>query len=147
MPVKQISIFFVILADNTINKMNRKRILVVTTQSGELSNWSGMPQKFETIFTNTDEKAIELVQSQPFHLVVIDNSVEEIDFKKLAAILPILQSDIELLRFRESSFEELENEVQAIFIRKRNEKIKRVLVLDSSGVETIWNNLPAFSAN
>ena len=129
--------------------MSTKQILIVSDPNMNekgLDLWKDLSKNFDTTFVNTDERAIELANRQHFDLAVIDASVEGIDFKKLSAVLPILHSEIGLVRYEGEPFSELERKVKAAFIKKRNERIRRFLVLDSSPVVS-GNNLPAFSAN
>lgn len=129
--------------------MKTKQILIVSdpniNEEG-LMLWKNLSKNFDTILVNTDERAIELANRQHFDMVVIDNSNAAIDFKKLTAVLPIFQTDIALINFTDESIMEMENKVKALFINKRNERIKRFLVLDSSATNA-WDRLPPFSVN
>lgn len=128
--------------------MNAKQILIVSDLKREngLLLWNDLAKTFETTLVETDEKAIELANRQHFDLALIDNSSPEIDFKKLSAVLPILRAEIELVRYEGEPLSELEVKLKDVFIKKRNERIKRFLVLDSSATKK-WNGLPLFSAN
>jgi CheY-like chemotaxis protein len=128
--------------------MSTKQILIVSDVKADkgLLLWDDLAKTFETTVVETDEKAIELANRQHFDLALIDNSSSEIDFKKLSAVLPILRSEIELVRYEGEPLGELEAKLKDVFIKKRNQRIKRFLVLDSS-VPVTWKNLPAFSAN
>jgi hypothetical protein len=129
--------------------MSTKQILVVsdpTINDNTLLLLRDLSKTYETTFVNTDERAIEIANRQHFDLAVVDSSSADIDFKKLAAVLPILCSEIELVRYEGGALTGLENRVRAVFTKKRNERIRRFLVLDSSAPGA-WNDLPAFSAN
>ncbi len=125
--------------------MNRKNILIVSghqLRDESVNNWAG----FDTIFAPSEERAIELANRQLFDLAVIDHTSTAIDQKKLLAVLPILQPDMKLLKYKGEPLQELKNKVAAVFIRQKNERIKRYLVLDSSQLNP-WSLLPPFSAN
>lgn len=125
--------------------MNTKQILIVSK-----AKFDGLLSKepdanFKTTFAKTDEEAIEMANRQRFDMVVIGHSSAEIDTKKLSAVLPILQPEVDILCYQGESDNELEQKVKAVFYKKRAERLKRFLVLDSSA-SIGWNNLP-FSAN
>jgi CheY-like chemotaxis protein len=128
--------------------MNIKQILIVSDLKNEngLLHWNDLSKTFETTLVETDEKAIELANRQHFDLALIDNRSTGIDFKKLSAVLPILRTEIKLVRYEGEPLSELELKLKDVFIKKRNERIKRFLVLDSSAPKK-WNGLPGFSAN
>jgi hypothetical protein len=128
--------------------MNKKQILVVSNQDpgNHLSNWARNSEIFDFTFAHTDEKAIEIAHLRPFDMVCVDGTDEHIDLKKLQAVLPILQEDVALMQYKGESVDEIGNKVKAVFHRRRNERIKRFMVLDSS--ETgMWKGLPPFSTN
>ena len=125
--------------------MSTKNILIVSgshLSANDLEAWKG----FETTFAETDEKAIELANRQPFHMAVIDSTSQEVNIKKLSAVLPLLQEEMKVLYYKGESLNELKNKVTAFFTQQRNERIKRFLVLDASAMNMNWH-LPAFSAN
>ena len=129
--------------------MNTKQILIVSDPNVNeegLMLWKNLSKNFETILVNTDERAIELANRQHFDMAVIDNTNAAIDFKKLSAVLPIFQTEIALIPYAGESVSEMENKVKELFVKKRNERIKRFLVLDSSAPHA-WNSLPPFSVN
>lgn len=129
--------------------MKAKQLLIISNLDETENNlpvWSGLSKHFEINIVNTDERAIELVNRQHFDMAVIDNTSAAIDVKKLMAVLPILQTDIELVYFEGEIFSELETKVKAVFNRRRVERIKRFLILDSSG-QNAGNSLPPFSDN
>lgn len=125
--------------------MSTKNILIVSgshLSANDLEAWKG----FETTIAETDEKAIELANRQPFHMAVIDSTSQEVNIKKLSAVLPLLQEEMEVLYYKGEPLHELKNKVTAFFTQQRNERIKRFLVLDASAMNMGWH-LPAFSAN
>lgn len=131
------------------NIMNIKQILVVAgdvAKANVLTLLNDSGKQFEPTFADSDEGAIELANRQHFDMAVIDNTNAAIDVKKLKAVLPILHSEIALVSYEGEAFSELEKKIKAAFTRKRNERIRQFLVLDSS-VPTAWNGLPLFSAN
>jgi hypothetical protein len=126
--------------------MTTKRILIVSGINHEkLGSWNQL-KNAETKVVHTDENAIEMSQRQGFDVIIIDYSDININHKKLSAILPILLPEVQLFSYNGEAHESLEARVNAYFIQKRNERIKRWLVLNDS---TPRNEqiLPAFSAN
>jgi len=129
--------------------MSTKQLLIISdpnTNEKALDLWKELSKNFETTLVNTDERAIELVNRQYFDMAVIDTAAEGVDYKKLAAVLPILRDEIALLRYEGETINELEQKLKAVFTQKRNERIKRFLILDSSSVGGL-NSLPSFSEN
>ncbi|HYK55447.1 MAG TPA: hypothetical protein VEV15_03145 [Flavisolibacter sp.] len=125
--------------------MSTKNILIVSgshLSANDLEGWKG----FETTFAETDERAIELANRQSFHMAVIDSTSHEVNIKKLSAVLPLLQEEMEVLYYKGEPLNELKNKVAAFFTQQRNERIKRFLLLDASAMNMGWH-LPAFSAN
>jgi hypothetical protein len=127
-------------------KMNTKKILVVSGANDNLLEWANDSEDFEYLFAHTDERAIEISHQQLFDMVVVDNTDGSNDFRKLFAVLPILQSEIIVLGYNGEPVSELEGKVKHAFNKRKAERIKRLLILDSSGSKT-WNNLIPFSAN
>jgi len=126
--------------------MTVKRILIVSGINHEkLGDWTQL-KNAETIVTDTDEKAIEISQRQGFDVIIIDYSDININHKKLSAILPILLPEVQLFSYSGEGHEALEARINAYFIKKRNERIKRWLVLNDSTPRSS-QTLPAFSAN
>jgi len=126
--------------------MTNKRILIVSGINHEkLGDWT-LIKNAETIVTDTDEKAIEISQRQGFDAIVIDYSDININHKKLSAILPILLPEVQLFSYNGEAHDALEARVHAYFVQKRNERIKRWLVL-SNTTPNNFQTLPAFSAN
>jgi hypothetical protein len=125
--------------------MSTKNILIISgshLSAEDMEGWKG----FETTFAETDEKAIELANRQPFHMAVIDSTSHEVNIKKLSAVLPLLQEEMKVLYYAGEPLNALKNKVTAFFTQQKNERIKRFLVLDASAMSTAWH-LPAFSAN
>lgn len=129
--------------------MNTKQILIVSDPNVNekgLIIWKDLSKNFETTFVNSDERAIEMANRQHFDMVVMDSTCGPIDTKKLTAVLPVLQTEIELVRYEGESFEDLENKIKTVFIKKKTQRIMRFLILDAS-TPIAWKNLPSFSAN
>ena len=134
--------------------MNKKKILVITGSNpanAELQEWANQSGTYEFRFVDTDEEAIEQCHRRSFDLVVANTTDENIGFKKLQAVLPILQSEIMLLDYKGETVSELGQKVDRAFDHRKMERIKRLLILDSSRANTFynnpWENLPPFSAN
>ncbi|TCJ13293.1 hypothetical protein EPD60_12945 [Flaviaesturariibacter flavus] len=124
--------------------MNAKRILIIT--ASDPACMGAWPSGYETVCASGDEAAIELAQQQAFAAIVIDTSDAALHQRKLDAILPILQPDTPLFRYRTGARTPVPAAVQEHFRQERNARIRRYLVLDDlepyNGPE-----LPAFSAN
>jgi hypothetical protein len=105
-----------------------------------------MPGNMQAYFASDEERAIEMANNQHFDLAVIDNTNSYIDNKKLSVVLPILLPDIELVEYKGESITELKEAIQKVFDFQKYQRIKRMLVLDSSSREDI-NKLPPFSSN
>jgi CheY-like chemotaxis protein len=129
--------------------MSTKQLLIVSdpnTNEKALDLWKTLSKNFETTVVNSEERAIELVNRQHFDMAVVDMATAGVDYKKLAAVLPILRNEIALLPYEGETIRELEEKLKAVVIQKRNERIRRFLILDSSSGSGL-NSLPAFSAN
>lgn len=129
--------------------MSTKQLLIVSDPGANekaLDLLKALSKNFETTLVNSDERAIELVNRQHFDVAVLDVSMADVDYKKLAAVLPILRNEIALLRYEGETVSELEQKLKMIFTQKRNERIRRFLILDSSSQGGL-NSLPSFSAN
>ena len=134
---------------NQILKMNTKQILIVSdpnVNENGLSLWKDLSKNFETTFVNSDERAIEMANRQHFDMVVMDSTCAPIDTKKLSAVLPILQTEIELISYEGEPFSHLETKIKSVFAKKKAQRIMRFLILDAS-TPNAWKNLPSFSAN
>ena len=82
--------------------MNTKQILIVSNPNENeeaLMLLKTLSKNFETTFVNTDERAIEMANRQQFDMVIMDSTCSDIDAKKLAAVLPILQSEIAIISY------------------------------------------------
>jgi DNA-binding NtrC family response regulator len=129
--------------------MNTKQILIVSdpnVNEDGLLVWKTLSKNFETVLVNTDERAIEMANRQRFDIVVMDSTCAEINSEKLSAILPILQTEIEVVRYEGEPINELENKIKSSFSKKKAQRIMRFLILDSSAPKA-WKSLPSFSAN
>ena len=111
----------------------------------KLGEWTQLKDA-ETIVTHTDEKAIEISQRQGFDAIVIDYSDLNINHKKLSAILPILLPEVQLFSYNGEPAESLEARINAYFIKKRYERIKRFLILNDA-TPISQQPLHFFSAN
>jgi DNA-binding NtrC family response regulator len=128
--------------------MRKKNVLVVTNQLSEknsLSEWTNGEHPFDVRIAPSDETAIELCHSRRFDMVVVDETDESINSRKLHAVLPILQKEISLLGYDGESPEQIEDNVKAIFDAKKYKRIQRMLMLEPS--VGAFKNLPAFSLN
>ena len=128
--------------------MTKKNILVVSnpgTMSEELFAWINSTDTFHMTFAEADEIAIELSHQQLFDMVLIDATDPELNTKKLKAILPILNSEALLIGYTGETFVQLDDKVQQAFDRRKVERMKKLLILDSSINNRM--NLPPFSLN
>jgi hypothetical protein len=127
---------------------HNKHILIISDPglNSVLSGFTAMPGNMQAYFASDEERAIEMANNQHFDLAVIDNTNSYIDNKKLSVVLPILLPDIELVEYKGESLMELKEEIQKVFDIQKYQRIKRMLVLDSSSREDI-NKLPPFSSN
>jgi len=127
---------------------HNKHILIISDPAlnSVLSGFTAMPGNMQAYFASDEERAIEMANNQHFDLAVIDNTNNYIDNKKLTVVLPILLPDIELVAYKGESLTELKEEIQKVFDFQKYQRIKRMLVLDSSSREDI-NKLPPFSSN
>lgn len=127
---------------------HNKHILIISDPglNSVLSGFTAMPGNMQAYFASDEERAIEMANNQHFDLAVIDNTNNYIDNKKLSVVLPILLPDIELVEYKGESITELKEAIQKVFDFQKYQRIKRMLVLDSSSREDI-NKLPPFSSN
>lgn len=128
--------------------MNKKSVLVVSNKQEEgnsLNEWLNVAHPFHLNIVNNDEAAIELLHQQHFDMVVVDGTDNNIDGRKLNAVLPILQEDLTVLKYEGETAKELEDNVEAIFNAKKYQRLQRMLLLEPA-VQNSWN-LPAFSLN
>jgi DNA-binding NtrC family response regulator len=128
--------------------MNKKNVLVVSNlqqKENSLSEWTGEVHPFHVNIVDNDETAIELLHQVRFDMVVVDGTDDNIDGKKLNAVLPILQENITVLHYQGETAAQLGNNVQAIFDAKKYQRLKHMLMLDQS-IRASWT-VPAFSLN
>ena len=128
--------------------MNKKSVLVVSNPHREetaLNAWTGEAHPFHINVVDNDEAAIELFHKQRYDMVVVDGTDDNIDGRKLHAVLPILQKDVTVIHYAGESAEQLEDNVKAVFDAKKYQRVQRMLMLEPS-VTVSWN-LPAFSLN
>lgn len=125
--------------------MNTTNILIVSDNrlsAADIHGWKG----FETFFSGTDETAIEIVNRQPFDMVVIDHTSPYINAKKLSAVLPLLCEGIEIVHYDGEPLSVLKNKIATVFARQKNERVRRYLVLDATEMHLDQPLFP-FSAN
>ena len=128
--------------------MNKKSVLVVSNQStgkNSLSEWLNARHPFELNIVESDETAIEVCHQNQFDVIIVDDTNDEINTKKLDAVLPILQDDIALLRYQGETRAQLEENVKAVFDAKKYRRIQQMLMLEPSVGS--FSNLPSFSLN
>jgi len=128
--------------------MNKKSVLVVSNQLGEknsLSEWVSLEHPFHIDIVNSDETAIELCHQDQFDMVVVDYTNNDINTKKLHAVLPILQDDITLLQYEGETRMELDENVKAVFKAKKYRRVQQLLMLEPS--VSAFSNLPSLSLN
>ena len=75
----------------------------------------------------------------------MDDTNNEINTKKLYAVLPILQDDVILLRYHGDTRTQLDENVKAVFNAKKYRRIQEMLLLEPS--VGAFSNLPSFSLN
>jgi len=129
--------------------MNKKNILVVTNpelMNDELLAWISTTKNVDMTFAEAHEQAIELAHQQLFDLVLIDTTDENINAKKLKVVLPILNAEVLLVRYNGESMEQVETKIKEAFDFRTRLRMKRLLILDSSGSNK-RNSLPPFSDN
>jgi DNA-binding NtrC family response regulator len=129
--------------------MNKKNILVVASQDAtnpDLLNWYVNTEQYNLTLAGSDERAIELVQQGSFDLVLADSTDQSIDVKKLGAVLPILDQELQLISYSGESVDLLDEKIHTVFEQKKAERVQRLLILDSSR-QPFWQNWIPFSAN
>lgn len=129
--------------------MNRKHILVVTNPDNmkpDLFAWINNTVAFDMTFAEDHERAIELSQQQLFDMVLIDATDEEINDKKLGAILPILNAEVLLVLYKGETADEVTGKVKQAFDIKKMQRLKRLLILDATTSQQNLS-LPPFSVN
>jgi len=132
-----------------LKKMVKKHIIIVSdpnVNEGGLLAWQTLSKNYETTLVNSDERAIEMANRQHFDMIVVDTLCPEINSEKLAAVLPILRTEIEVVQYNGEPTNELENKIKTCFLKKKAQRIMRFLILDTSAPKA-WKSLPSFSAN
>lgn len=132
-----------------MDKKHKKQILVVAQPealSTQLAGWMDDTPDFDVEVIPSDELAIELFHQRPFDMVLVDGNSHTPGFRKLKAVLPILQQEVLVVSTEAASAEELDEKVKEVFEIRKRKRIKRLLVLDSAESPT-WNGMPLFSAN
>ena len=115
--------------------MTKKNVLVVSnpdTMHAELLEWISSTESLDMTFAESQEQAIELSNQQLFDMVVIDKTDANINIKKLAAILPILNAEALLLPYEGEEAEQIEEKIKLAFEYRRFQRLQRLMILDSS---------------
>src|SRR5215217_5306009 len=126
--------------------MNKKNILVVVNprqNTHSLLDWYENAMEFELTIADSDERAIELLQQRYFDLAIADSTDDGIDIKKLQAILPILDEDLQLISYAGESSVSIDESVKAVFDNEKMRTLQRLLILDSSELN-LWNGMSPF---
>jgi signal recognition particle GTPase len=129
--------------------MNKKNILVVVAGNNDpqLSAWCTENELYQISFARSDEQAIEFAQQQYFDLVLMDSTNEELNQKKLRAVLPILIDDVLMASFDGETREQLDQKISYLFEKRKAERLQRLLVLDATAGNSTFAGLPPFSVN
>jgi hypothetical protein len=130
--------------------MNKKNILVVSnaeTMKPELLEWISNEDKFDMTFADTHEKAIELSNQQLFDLVLIDKTDENVNVKKLGAILPIFNAETLLVGYEGEGKDEIEEKIKLAFEYRKFKRMQKMMILDSSVKKRKNDGLMPFSLN
>lgn len=130
--------------------MNKKNVLVVSnpdTMKPELLDWISNADAFDMTFADTHEQAIELSTQQLFDLVMIDKTDQEVNVKKLGAVLPILNAEALLVGYEGESVEKIEEKIRLAFDYRKFKRMQRIMILDSSTQRRKNNGMLPFSLN
>ena len=130
--------------------MNKKNILVVSnpgTMKPELIEWISNEDKFDMVFADTHEQAIELSNQQLFDLVLIDKTDENVNVKKLGAILPIFNAETLLVGYEGEGKNEIEEKIKLAFDYRKYKRMQKIMILDSSVKKRKNDGLMPFSLN
>jgi hypothetical protein len=133
--------------------MNKKEILIITNtekSNSNLTQWiseQANTEEYAIFFAPSDERAIELCHQRRYDMAIIDNTDADIKLKKLLAVLPILQKEVLMVPHNGEAAADLQRKVAAAFTKRKLERVKRLIVLDSSKPVPQANSLPPFSAN
>ena len=130
--------------------MNKKNILVVSkagTMKPELMEWISNEDKFDMTFADTHEQAIELSNQQLFDLVLIDKTDENVNVKKLGAILPIFNAETLLVGYEGEGKNEIEEKIKLAFDYRKYKRMQKMMILDSSVKKRKNDGLMPFSLN
>jgi len=130
--------------------MNKKNILVVSnagTMKPELMEWVSNEDKFDMTFADTHEQAIELSNQQLFDLVLIDKTDENVNVKKLGAILPIFNAETLLVGYEGEGKNEIEEKIKLAFDYRKYKRMQKMMILDSSVKKRKNDGLMPFSLN
>ena len=125
----------------------KMKILLVSDPDREkkgLSEWVNRNRNYDLNFVNSDEKAIEVCNRQDIHLVLVDGLNLSIDYKKLSAVVPILQPSVMITNYSGESAWKLEAKIRFLFAEKLRAGQSYVTAHTLLKPETL---LPPFSAN
>ena len=130
--------------------MTKKNILIVSNAESmkpELLEWISNEDKFEMTFADTHEQAIELSSQQLFDLVLIDKTDENVNVKKLGAVLPIFNAETLLVGYEGEAKNEIEEKIKLAFDYRKYKRMQRMMILDSSVKKRKNDGLMPFSLN
>lgn len=105
--------------------MTTQQILIVSdpnVNEDVLLVWKMISKNFETTLVNSDERAIEMANRQHFDMIVVDSTCPAINAEKLDAVLPILQTEIEVIHYQGEPVDELENKIKSCFLKKSSKE-------------------------
>ena len=125
----------------------KMKILVVSDPDREkngLSEWVNRNRKYDLNFVQSDERAIDVCNRQEMHLVLVDGLNRSIDYKKLSAVVPILQPSVMITSYTGESAWKLEAKIRSLFAEKL--RAGQSYVTAHTLLKT-QNLLPPFSAN
>src|SRR5215831_10773513 len=115
--------------------MSKKNILVVSnpgTMKPDLMEWISNEDKFDMTFADTHEQAIELSNQQLFDLVLIDKTDENVNVRKLGAIIPIFNAETLFVGYEGEGRNEIEEKIKLAFDYRKYKRMQRMMILDSS---------------
>ena len=130
--------------------MNKKNVLVVSnpeTMNPDFLDWISKSEQFDMTFADTHEQAIELSSQQLFDLVLIDKTDEQVNVRKLGAVLPILNAEALLVGYEGEPSEKIEEKIRLAFDYRKFKRMQRIMILDSSTRRRKNNGMLPFSLN
>jgi 4-hydroxy-3-methylbut-2-enyl diphosphate reductase IspH len=124
-------------------------ILLVSAELQEpLKNWLEERKSINITLNKTDEQAVETLCRQSFDMVIVDGTDQSSGTAKLNALAKKLQPDAQFLVYNGETAEAWEQRVRSSQRIKRNERIRRWMILDAT-TNGSGNREPSmpFSAN